>query len=139
MIENEPLHISHEDVVQANQLSLHCPICASAVEQNVDGSDLQPVICTKCGTLYHRACWQTGGGKCAILGCGHAEYRVHGLDLGPVMVITHADIPREGRRLPPPGQEKRLKDEERRRRAAERRGFWATLFERLLRAIRLLE
>jgi hypothetical protein len=138
MIENQPIHISQEDILQANQLSLHCPICASAVENNVDGAALQPVLCTKCGTLYHRACWDQSGGRCAILGCGSAEYRVYGQDLGPVMVITHADLPRIGRQLPTDAQQKRLKAAERQRQR-ETGSFWSQLFERILRAIRLLE
>ncbi len=137
MIENDPLTISNEDIAQANQLSLNCPICASAVEKNVDGPTLTPVICRKCSTLYHKACWEQSGGKCAILGCGHTEYRVYGQDLGPVMRITYNDLPKERPRPAMNGYEKRLKAEEQRRQQERKRSFWAVLFERLLRAIRI--
>jgi hypothetical protein len=30
-----PIHITADDVSEANRLSLHCPICAGAVENNV--------------------------------------------------------------------------------------------------------
>ncbi len=140
MIENDPLTISNEDIAQANQLSLNCPICASAVEKNVDGAALTPVICRQCGTLYHKACWEQSGGKCAILGCGHTEFRVYGQDLGPVMRITYSDLPKERPRpVASNGYEKRLKAEEQRRQQDRKRSFWAVLFERLLRAIRILD
>ena len=140
MIENDPLIISTEDISQANQLSRNCPICASAVEKNVDGASLAPVVCVKCSTLYHQACWEQSGGKCAILGCGSSECRPYGQDLGPIMRITYGDLPKETPRPSPNGYEKRLKAEEQRRRQEERRRpFWIIWFERLLRAIRILE
>ena len=139
MIENEPLTISNEDIAQANQLSLNCPICASAVEKNMDGAALTPVICRKCSTLYHKACWEQSGGKCAILGCGHQEYLVYGQDLGPVMRITYSDLPADRLRPVSNGYEKRLKAEEKRRQQDRQRSFWADLFKRLLRAIRILD
>lgn len=133
------MRISVDDIREANQLSLHCPICSNAVENNLNG-DFTPIVCLKCGTLYHKACWEQSGGKCAILGCGHTEFRVYGQDLGPVMRITYSDLPKERPRpVASNGYEKRLKAEEQRRQQDRKRSFWAVLFERLLRAIRILD
>lgn len=141
MTENQPIHISNDDISQANQLSLQCPICGSAVEKNVDGDSLKPVVCIKCGTLYHKACWEQSGGKCAILGCGSTQYKIYGQDLGPVLKINYSDLPKPtapvtGSYTP---QEKRIKEDERRRQRAQQRwGFWSW-FTDLLRRIKILE
>jgi hypothetical protein len=139
MIENEPITITSQDVHEANQLSLHCPICANPVENHVRDSDLKPVICQKCGTLYHLACWEQSGGKCAILGCGSEKYRPFGQPDGPIMKITYDDLPADrGRGTYPNGQQKRLKEEERRR--ARQQWDWLPLWlHNLLRAIKILE
>lgn len=108
-----PLTITDNDIEAANQLSLHCPICANPVEKFVEDQDLQPVICAKCGTLYHKVCWEQGGGKCAVLGCGHDKFKVHGTPASPLLSIKYTDLPRpsvNGRS----SQTKRLKDEQRR-------------------------
>ena len=55
------IHITVEDINEANRLSLHCPICASAVENHAEHEALTPVVCTSCGTLYHKACWGAKG------------------------------------------------------------------------------
>lgn len=143
--EERPITITHEDISQANQLSLHCPICAGAVEQNVDGDSVIPVFCVDCGTLYHRVCWEQNGGKCAILGCQGNQYRVHGaLDLGPVLKINERDIQAARPVYTPPAapapndRTKRLKRHEQQMQREMRRHFWLRdLFESLLRAIRI--
>ena len=135
------LRITQDDIAEANKLSLNCPICAGAVEKNVDRPDMAPVYCTACETLYHHACWHRNGGHCAVLGCSGTEVRRYGAyDLEPALVIDHRDIARQPvRTIPSPnGRTKRLKREEhRRRQEAQRGGFWRLLWENLLRAIRI--
>ncbi len=146
--EERPITITHQDISQANQLSLHCPICAGAVEQNVDGESVVPVFCVDCGTLYHRVCWEQNGGKCAILGCQGKQFRVHGaLDLGPVLKINERDIQAARPVVPPHSapatgrtsdRTKKLKRHEQQMQREMRRHFWLrNLFESLLRAIRI--
>jgi len=109
------IHISLDDVTEANQLSLHCPICANPVENGVVDSALTPVVCTGCHTLYHKACWQQSGGKCAILGCDQKKYVVYGQENLPVLKIKYTDLPHpsvNGR--PPRSRTKRLKEQQRR-------------------------
>ncbi len=91
--ENAPIRISLDDIKEANRLSLHCPICASPVENHPVDSALTPVVCGNCKTLYHRACWEQSGGKCAILGCDHTKYFVYGRPTKPALVIRHSDLP----------------------------------------------
>lgn len=139
MNEDQPfLRITEEDIAEANQLSLRCPICAGAVEKHTADPDLLPVYCTECETLYHRGCWEQGGGKCAVLGCEGAGYRRYGaIDLGPSLTIDRGDIDRASRRLPTPNGQttKKLKlDEQRRQRQG---GFWSRLWQSLLNAIKL--
>jgi len=94
MEERLPLiRITEDDIAEANRLSLHCPICAGAVENHVDEEALRPVICAGCRTLYHKACWERSGGKCAILGCDHDRYILYGTQRKPVLVIRPADLP----------------------------------------------
>lgn len=125
------IRITNNDISEANQLSLSCPICGSAVEDHVDGAALVPVVCDQCGTLYHRACWEQSGGKCAVLGCGSTKFHVHGPDLGPVLKVKYTDLPSpsaNGQRRPSiSAQNKRLKHEQRRQ--VER----MTLFQRIWR------
>lgn len=114
-----PISITFDDINEANQLSLHCPICANPVENNVDDVDLRPVVCTKCGTLYHKACWEQFGGKCAVLGCGNDAFRLYGIQSGPILRVKYDDLPQpapNGRTPTPPTsrQTKQLKDEQRR-------------------------
>lgn len=91
--ENPPIQITLDDISEANRLSLHCPICASPVENNPEETALVPVVCGGCKTLYHRACWEQSGGKCAILGCNHDKYLVYGRPTKPEFIIRHSDIP----------------------------------------------
>lgn len=92
--ENPLIQITDDDIREANQLSLHCPICAGAVEDNPVEPELIPVVCAECGTLYHKACWEQSKGKCAILGCDHDKYYVYGRRVAPVLTISQSDIPR---------------------------------------------
>ena len=107
------LTITNSDIQEANQLSLHCPICANPVEKFVEDRDLRPIVCAKCGTLYHQTCWVQGGGKCAVLGCGHDKFNIYGVETNSVLSIKYTDLPRpsaNGRS----SQTKRLKDQQRR-------------------------
>ncbi len=136
MIENDPITISDNDINEANQLSLHCPICADSVERHPNADAMKPVVCAKCGTLYHKACWAQAGGKCAILGCGSKEQYLFGQDFGNLVKITYDDLPKKGRPQPSlNGRNKRLKREEKQR----NEGWWSKLFKRLLQAIKILE
>ncbi len=137
--ENALIRITADDIKEANQLSLHCPICAGPVENNVDEPELQPVLCGKCGTLYHRACWEGNGGTCAVLGCDHTEARRYGINLGPIMTIKPDEVPSDAQvdRM----QRQRLKSAEKAPgRVAPKRepsqGFWARLYQRILEAFR---
>lgn len=123
------IRITDNDIATANQLSLSCPICGSAVENHTDGPALVPVVCDNCGTLYHRACWEQSGGKCAVLGCGSVKFHVHGQDMGPVLKVKYTDLgPHSNNgRTSPTAQNRRLKEEQRRQ--VQR----MTLFERFWR------
>lgn len=139
-IEAPPIHISLDDIAEANMLSLHCPICAGPVENYVNEPALQPVICGQCGTLYHKICWEQKGGKCAILGCEHNQYRIYGTQADPVLVIQHRDLPRDARPsnngISP--STKRLKQEQQQAfREIQQRGFWSLFWDWLLRAIKI--
>ncbi len=92
--ENPLIQITEDDIKEANQLSLHCPICAGAVEDNPAEPALIPVVCAECGTLYHKACWESSNGKCAILGCDHNKYYLHGRRAAPSLTLSHSDIGR---------------------------------------------
>ena len=139
MTESEqPITISAEDIAEANRLSLSCPICAGAVEKNVDSAALIPVVCSNCHTLYHRTCWEQNGGQCATLGCEHKECYTYGTEIGPLLKIGYSDLPKHApRRMPSPnGRSKQLKAEEKRRQREEsRREFWSGLVSRIRRAI----
>jgi len=142
MSENEELiRITSRDISEANQLSLNCPICASAVEQNSARQEMTAVYCTSCETLYHQACWHQNGNRCAVLGCTGTEHRLYGVvDLGPVLTVGHSDIARQAPvpRLGPNGRTGRLKESERRlHRELKRRSFIRDLWQSLLRAIKL--
>lgn len=131
------IHISEEDIADANRLSLHCPICAGAVENYVEEDALTPVFCGKCKTLYHKACWEQSGNKCAILGCDHDRYVVYGTPKKPVLTISYGDIPKAY----PNGREqsrrtKRLKAQQRRqveqlRRPSLLRQLWQWLLDQI--------
>lgn len=134
--EQPPIRITAEDIREANQLSLHCPICASPVEREVTEAALRPVACTKCHTLYHHACWEQSGGKCAILGCTHDEYVFYGEETSPILKIEYKDLthPLNGRL--PSRSTKHLKDEQRRqveqlRRPSLLRRLWQWLLDQI--------
>lgn len=131
------IQITDNDITEANRLSLHCPICACAVENNLDGAALRPVVCAACGTLYHQACWQQSGGKCAILGCGHDKYVVYGRDLGPALKVKYTDLPQPSPNGSGPSRRtKRLKDQQRRqveelRRPSLLRRLWQWILDQI--------
>ena len=133
--ENDVLRITEDDIKEANQLSHSCPICASSVENYVTVAELAPVMCSKCGTLYHKACWQQNGGKCAILGCAHNEYRLYGRE-DAAITIGRSEIPSDAQVS---RQNKHLKQIELERRRngtlqdAESQGFWSSLFANIRR------
>lgn len=132
-----PIQITSDDIRKANQLSLHCPICAGPVEKNVKEAELTPVLCTKCGTLYHRACWEQNGNKCAILGCGSTAYRVHGQQVKPEIKVGYDDIRRVAAngRYTTPQQNKALKREQQRQ--VRRISLFRRLFRWLLDQIKI--
>jgi hypothetical protein len=108
--ENPPIQITAADIREANQLSLHCPICASPVEKHPEDAALVAVICGNCKTLYHKACWEQGGGSCAVLGCDHEEYILFGRDMRPAFTLTHADLPEPGANGRRPGVSRQTKE-----------------------------
>ncbi len=134
------LHISEDDIHEANQLSLHCPICSSSVEAHLNGA-LTPVVCAKCGTLYHKTCWEQAGGKCAVLGCGHDTYRLHGQPTRPALKLSYSDLSAEtaSRNGSGPSQRtKRMKHEQRRQVEQLRRpGLFQRLWQWLLDQIQI--
>ena len=138
MNEQPFLRITEEDVAEANRLSLGCPICASPVERSADRAELSPVICSQCETLYHQACWERNGGKCAMLGCGHSNCRPYGQEVGPRLTIRKSDLPREAPRHSPNGRTKQLKMEQKREVERLRRSsFWQRVWKWLLDQIKI--
>jgi hypothetical protein len=135
------IHISDDDISEANRLSLHCPICAGAVENNMSDRAVKPVVCSKCGTLYHKTCWEQSGGKCAILGCDCTESYLYGQNRDPALTITYADLPlssANGRGPTTSAQTKRLKAEQAREVERLRQpGFWQRLWQWLLDQIQV--
>ena len=134
--EDNVLRITEQDIVDANQLSLACPICAGPVENSPAERQLAPVVCDDCGTLYHHACWHQNGGKCAILGCTSTESHPFGV-VTDVLRITMRDVPSDAQVS---RENKRLKRVERERlqgaapQASDTPGFWGQLFNNILRA-----
>jgi hypothetical protein len=133
------IRITDDDVNEANQLSLQCPICGNAVENHADGASLVPVVCDACGTLYHRACWEQSGGKCAVLGCGHDKYHVYGRDNKPVLKVKYTDLPAPSANgHAPTPQTRRLKEEQRRQvEQMQKPGFWQRVWQWLLDQIKV--
>jgi hypothetical protein len=123
------IRITSNDISEANRLSLSCPICGNAVENHTDGAALVPVVCDKCGTLYHKACWEQSGGKCAILGCGSVKFHVHGRDTRPVLKVKYTDLPAHSANGSPSTSARNRKLKEEQRRQVQR----MTLFERFWR------
>ncbi len=137
MNEGEPIKITPDDIEEANRLSLGCPICASAVQDNVDARALKPVICSNCQTLYHSTCWEQNGGKCATLGCGSTESYPYGTEIGPRLKIRDSDLPKHVPQAPSSknGRNKELKEQQKRLQDRARgREFWSNLYGRILKA-----
>lgn len=108
------IRITENDISEANRLSLSCPICGSAVENHADGAALIPIVCDQCGTLYHRACWERSGGKCAVLGCGSDKFHIYGKSTKPVLKVKYTDLPAPSTNGRPSAQTRKLKEEQRR-------------------------
>jgi hypothetical protein len=137
MNEGEPIKITPDDIEEANRLSLGCPICASAVQDNVEAQALKPVICSNCQTLYHATCWEQNGGKCATLGCGSTESYPYGTEVGPRLKIRYSDLPKHAPQAPssPNGRQKELNEQQKRlQERARGREFWSNLYGRIKRA-----
>lgn len=136
--ENPMIQITVDDIKEANQLSLHCPICANPVEANPTERALVPVVCAKCGTLYHKVCWEQAGGKCATLGCGHNKYYVHGRSAAPSLRVDKGDVIKVGDGRVVTARNKQLKSEQARQVEALRRpSLLQRLWQWLLDAIRI--
>ncbi len=134
-----PIEITFDDIEEANQLSQHCPICAGPVLRYEREPALQPVLCGECGTLYHRACWQQGGGKCAVLGCDHTEYVVYGQEQGEILQIKYTDLSQRPSSKTASSRTKELKHEQRRRvQQMETPGFWQKVWAWLFNQIKIL-
>lgn len=132
------IRITDSDIDEANQLSLHCPICANPVEANVADRELRPVVCAACGTLYHETCWVQSGGKCAVLGCDHDKFRRWGESTTPVLKIKYTDLQPSLNGRSPSQRTKRLKDEQRRQVEQLRRpSLLRRLFQWLLDQIKI--
>lgn len=129
------IRITESDISEANRLSLSCPICGNAVENHTDGAAFVPVVCDKCGTLYHKACWEQSGGKCAVLGCGSDKFHIHGKDTKPVLKIKHTDLapPSINGRSSTSARNRRLKEEQRRqvRNMTLFQRFWRWLLDQI--------
>ena len=132
------IQITSDDIQEANRLSLHCPICANPVENNVADRDLIPVECAACGTLYHKTCWIQSGGKCAVLGCNHDKFGVYGENLTPVLKIKYTDLQPSLNGRYPNRRTKQLKEEQRRQVEQLRRpSLLRRLFQWLLDQIKI--
>jgi hypothetical protein len=127
------IRITENDIAEANQLSLSCPICGNAVENHADGAALLPVVCDKCGTLYHKACWERSGGKCAVLGCGSDKFHIYGKSTKPVLKVKYTDLPAPSPNGRPSAQTRRLKEEQRRQvqRMTLFQRFWRWLLDQI--------
>ncbi len=137
MNEDDIIKVTEKDIAQANRLSLSCPICASAVEKNVDQQALTPVVCANCQTLYHHTCWEQNDNKCAVLGCGHEEFYYFGTEVGPRLTITYADLPEHVSKSAPfsNGRFKKLKAQQKRlQEQAKGSDFWSDLLVRIRQA-----
>ncbi len=139
--EMPPITITGDDILEANMLSLHCPICGTPVEKYVQQSELVAVECVDCGTLYHKVCWEQSGNKCAMIGCASTSYRLYAEESAAILTIDSNDL----RRVAPtpnssPRETKRLKEQERRMRdEVYGKGIFRRFFEWLLNQIRLLD
>ena len=133
-IENPPISITLDDISEANQLSLACPICASPVEAYSTQRALAPVVCTDCGTLYHLTCWEQNGGKCAVIGCESKTYTPYGSEVGATLTITTQDIMRTPQRYRDNTAKYKQNQRGRTTQPSQGQGFWTTLFNRIRRA-----
>ena len=132
--ENELLRITDHDIIEANQLSLACPICAGPVENGASVRELSPVVCVECNTLYHQHCWGNNGGKCAILGCNSVKCQPYGvqesmLTISLNEVPTDAQVSKRNKRLKRIERERNAQRGPSQTQTPERpRGFWGRVF-----------
>lgn len=129
--ENPFVRITLDDITEANQLSLSCPICANPVERFANEDGLRPVECISCGALYHKACWEQAGASCAMIGCEEKEYRLFDAPEAALITVNKRDLSRDEIRT-----NKRLKEIERNRRRD--RTLFSRFFNWLVRQIRIL-
>ena len=76
-IEGEPIKITLDDIEQANKLSEACPMCPGPVYPEYNDPAMAPVECAECETIYHRACWEQAGSKCAMVGCDSKRIKAY--------------------------------------------------------------
>ncbi len=132
--ENPLIRITPDDVAEANQLSLHCPICANPVERYSSDPNLAPVECVSCGALYHKACREQMSGACAMIGCEEQRHRPYGQPVAPVITLHKNELRGDGRQL---NKELKRQEQERRRRELANT-LLSRFFAWLLRQIRIL-
>lgn len=95
-VEGEPIKITLDDVEEANQLSLACPMCAGPVYRAFDEAAMAPVECASCETAYHKACWDSVGAKCAMVGCDCTRVRAYDSPAPGGVVINQTDFRQRG-------------------------------------------
>ena len=95
-VEGEPIKITLDDIEQANQLSEACPVCFGPVYRTYESIDLKPVECAACETVYHKACWDHAGGKCAMVGCDSTRVRSYDSQSTGGVVINQTDFRERG-------------------------------------------
>ncbi len=136
-----PIEITFDDIEEANQLSQHCPICAGPVLRYMEEPALTPVLCGGCGTLYHKACFEQSGGKCAVLGCDYTEYVVYGRETADVLQIKYTDLSQRpsANNKSSSARTRELKHEQQRRvQQMETPGFWQKFWAWLFNQIKIL-
>lgn len=137
--QGEFLRITIDDINEANKLSLHCPICASPVYRDEPNAQMTPYECTDCEAIYHKACWEMAGGKCAIIGCDCKKARPYGSSAPqPATPINMKNVA-GGRGDKGPEPYNRYKAQERQMQREMQGGLFRRLFEWLLRQIRILD
>lgn len=95
-IEGEPIKITIDDIDQADKLSDACPICVGSVHRAYEHRELKPVECAACETVYHKACWDQAGGKCAMIGCESTRVRAYDSQSAGGVVINQTDFRERG-------------------------------------------
>ena len=137
--EGEFLRITLDDINESNKLSLHCPICSSPVYRDEANPEMVPVECTDCEAIYHKACWQMAGGKCAIIGCDCKTSRAYAAtpSVSEQPAISLNNVPNAAPVFS--NNTNRYKAQERQMQREMQGGLFRRLFEWLLRQIRILD